>query len=220
MGSEHSAKAQKNYFVSNLHGFGHIIKYYFFSGSSTHIRNNCKLSSKLWTWTPLFSCHISISGHDPTSFDKMPGFVRLSYIKPCPTINPESRCSVTALSQTGSSAKTVAPDALLAEQKSARFTLSEKRFTLSASKWEAESWIISSTIRNKNPCFSSNRLHIETQQRYRCTSTLIVWESTCKEQAEDSSRQNHCCFMLLLSQQEYFLHSDKILKENKGAMPI
>lgn len=118
MGSEHSAKAQESCCVSNLHGFGHIIKYYFYSGSSAHISNNCKFSSKLWTWTPLFSCHISISGHDPTSFDEMPSFVRFSYIKPCSNLNPASRCSVTALSQTGSSGKTVAPDALLAEQKS------------------------------------------------------------------------------------------------------
>lgn len=118
MGSEHSAKAQENDCVSSLHGFGHIIKYYFYSGSSTHIRNNCKLSSKLWTWTPLFSCHISISGHDPTSFGKIPSFVRLSNIKLFSNLNPETRCSVTALSQTGSSGKTVAPDALLAEWKS------------------------------------------------------------------------------------------------------
>lgn len=48
----------------------------------------------------------------------MPSFVRLSYFKPCSNLNPESRCSVTALSQTGSSGKTVAPDALLAEQQS------------------------------------------------------------------------------------------------------
>lgn len=48
----------------------------------------------------------------------MPSFVRLSYFKPCSNLNAESRCSVTALSETGSSGKTVTPDALLAEQQS------------------------------------------------------------------------------------------------------
>lgn len=47
-------------------------------------------------------------------------FVRLSNFRPCSNLNPESRCSVTAHSQTGSdpSGKVAAPDAFLPEQQS------------------------------------------------------------------------------------------------------